>query len=85
MIQFVDAPSYGVAAVLSHQMRNGEERPIVVESKTLISAKRNNLEKQVLAIIVGVKQFHQYFGRLFTIQTNDKPLLGSVENGKEYQ
>lgn len=76
MIQFVDAPPYGVAAVLSRQMRNGEERPIVFESKTLTSAKQNNLEKHVLAKIVGVKQFHQYFGRLFTIQTDDKPLLG---------
>ena len=73
------ASPYGIAAVFSHRMPNGDDRPIAFALKTLTPAKRNycHLKKEALTIVFGVKNFHEYcFGRFFTIQTDHKPLLG---------
>ena len=46
-------------------------------SKTLLAAKRKypQLDKEVLAIIFGVKHYHQYlYGRKFVILSDHKPL-----------
>ena len=72
-----DASPYGHGAVLSHQMPNGEEKPVGFASRTLTKAETNysHLDKEGLAIIFGVKKFHQYLhGRQFEIKTNHKPL-----------
>ena len=74
-----DASPFGVAAVLSHVMPDGSERPIAYASKTLSAAERNysQLDKEALAIIFGVRRFHSYiYGRTFTLITDHKPLLG---------
>jgi hypothetical protein len=56
-----DASPYGVGAVLSHIMDNGEERPVAYASRTLTSAER---------------KFHKYvYGRKFTLITDHKPLV----------
>ena len=56
-----DASPYGVGAVISHTMPDG--------SMTLSKTEQNypQIEKEALAIIFGVKKFHQYF-------TDHKPL-----------
>ena len=76
LILACDASPYGLGAALSHQMLNGE-KPVNVTSRTLMKPEKNysHLDKEVLAIIYGVKKFHQYLhGRHFEIKTDHKPL-----------
>ena len=54
-----EASDYGVAAVISHRMEDGSERPVAYASRTLNSAEKNysQIEKEVMATVYGVNFF----------------------------
>ena len=72
----VDASPTGLGAVLS-QKTSGTERPVAFASRSLTAAEKNysQLDREALAIIYGVKRFHNYlYGRSFVLYSDNLPL-----------
>lgn len=74
----VDASSYGLGAALLQ-----EGRPVEYASRTLTATQQLHaqIEKEMLAVQLGLETFHQYvYGQEVVVETDHKPLLGIVSN-----
>ena len=72
-----DASATGLGYVLSQINAKGEEHPIAYASKKLLQSEKNysSIEREMLAIIKGIKHFRTYLeGTHFLIQTDHNPL-----------
>lgn len=77
-----DASNVALGAILS-QGPEGEDRPIAFASRSLQAAERNysTTEKELLAIVWGVKHFRPYLlSKEFTVFTDHKPLQGIMKS-----
>ena len=72
-----DASDRGVGAVLSQPDADGGDRPVAYFSRKLLPREErySTIEKECLAIKLGVQAFHVYLnGRMLTIQTDHRSL-----------
>ena len=81
-----DASDFAVGGSLD-QFHDGSWHPLAFFSKKLTTAERKyaTFDRELLALYLGIKQFHHYVeGRSFTDFTDHKLLVGAMTNNKTY-
>ena len=74
---YCDASAYGLGACLLHVMDDNSEKPVAYASRTLTKSEMAyaQIEREGLALVFGVRRFHQYlYGRSFILVTDHRPL-----------
>ena len=72
-----DASAYGLSAILSHQYKDGTERPIAYASKRIPEKEMSRaiIVKEASAIVFGFTRFYDFvYGREITLRTDHQPL-----------
>ena len=80
-----DASDTAVGAVLS-QGPFASPAPLAFFSKKLSAAEKNYsaFDKELLAVYLAVRHFRHYLeGRVFTVYTDHKPLVGAISNNSD--
>ena len=75
----------GIGAVIFHRFPNGTEKANAHASKTLTPSEKSysQIKCKALALIHGVKKFHQHlWGREFILQTDHQPLTTILEKNR---
>ncbi|KRY28513.1 Transposon Tf2-9 polyprotein [Trichinella spiralis] len=83
LVLVCDASPHGIGAVLCHKLSSTQEIPITFYSRTLSTTERNyaQIDKEALAVIAGVKKFHEYlYGRCCRLFCR-RQLDAQVNNG----
>ena len=77
----------GVGAVLSHRLANDVEHPIIFASCTMVPAevKYTQLDKEGLAIVFGLKKFHNYLhDKYFIVSRHTVVCRAAQEAGAQH-
>lgn len=80
-----EASAFGLGALISQLRQDGSENPVGYASRTLNKAEMNynQIKKEALACVFGVKRFHSYlYGHHFEMITDHNPLLGLFSKGR---
>lgn len=78
IIVAADASSYGMGAVIMHEMPDGTQRPIMHASSSFNKAEKEypQIQREALALKFAVTKFHKFiYGRRFELHTDHQPLL----------
>lgn len=78
IIVAADASSYGMGAVLMHEMSDGSTRPVMHAASSFNKAEKNypQVQREALALKFACTKFHKFlYGRKFELQTDHQPLL----------
>jgi len=74
---YCDASAYGLGACLVHVINYNSEKPVAYALRKLTKSETvyAQIEREGLALVFDVHQFHQYlYGRLFILVTDHRPL-----------
>jgi len=87
-IVITDASPVGLGAIHLQEQFDGSTRPIAFASRSLTETERrySQIEREALGCVWATEHFHKYlWGKKFTLQTDHRPLIHMLTQGKTVQ